>query len=74
MVLDVEVVVDGDLVVLVLVRLGQRQHERLVLVRREVVAREEVQHDLRFRSIKTCPILIIQSASHLQLTLISMMG
>ena len=45
-VLDVEVVVDGDLGVLLGVRLRQRHHERLVLVRREVVAGEEVEHDL----------------------------
>ena len=45
-VLDVEVVVDGDLGVLLRVRLRQRQHERFVLVRREVVAGEEVEHDL----------------------------
>ena len=49
MVLDVEIVVDGDLGVLFRVRLGQRQHERFVLFRREVVAREEVEHDLRRR-------------------------
>lgn len=45
-VLDVEVVVNVYLDVLSRVLLGQLQHERLVLVGRVVVAREEVEDDL----------------------------
>ena len=45
LVLNVEIVVDGDLVVLPRVSLGELLHKLLVLLSSGLVAREEVQHN-----------------------------
>ena len=53
LVLNVEIVIDGDLVILPRVSLGELLHKLLVLLSSGLVAREEVQHnfDLDGRNI-----------------------
>ena len=46
MVFDMEVIVDGDPLIFIRMRFGHLIDEGLVLFGREVVAREEIEHDL----------------------------